>query len=139
MQLVWLGCAWLAGVALGQGLLDWWPVVVVGVAALVALGVLYPEWRGRLAWAALLLAALALGAWRAGQARVEAADLPPGEIEAARGVVVGWPERESRGAWAPVQVEEVRIAGEWRGGAARGRGGPPPPPPPSRGGPRAAA
>ena len=122
MQLVWLGCAWLAGVALGPGALDWWPVVAVCVAALVALGVLYPEWRRPLAWAAILVAVLTLGAWRAGQARAEeAADLPVGEIEAVRGVVAGWPERGNRGAWAPVTVEEVRIGGEWRGGTARVR------------------
>lgn len=121
MRLIWLGGAWLVGIALGPGAWGWWPPALCGGAALLALAVLYPGWRGRLLFAALTLATLALGAWRGGAVRLEPADLPAGTIEAVRGTVVGWPERANRGDRAALAVEEVRIAGRWQGAAARVR------------------
>ncbi|HEX5503886.1 MAG TPA: ComEC/Rec2 family competence protein [Thermomicrobiales bacterium] len=130
---VWLGGAWLAGVALGLAGADWWPAAGCGGAALLALAALYPERRRGLLWAALLVGALALGAGRAGLGRPTPADLPPGEIEAARGVVVAWPERGDRGDRLVVAVDQVRIAGRWQGGAARVSVDAPPYPPAWRG------
>ena len=49
--------------------------IILGLAAL------YPEWRRPLLYAALLLATVALGSWRAGLVHQDAADLPGGQIE----------------------------------------------------------
>lgn len=119
MRLIWLGGAWLAGVAMGGRLLAWWPPLLCAGLALPALAGLHPARRRALLGAAALLAMLMLGAWRAGSVPHIPADLPPGRIEAVRGRVEGWPERGNEADRAIVAVEEVLIAGEWRGAAAR--------------------
>ncbi|HET8630426.1 MAG TPA: ComEC/Rec2 family competence protein [Thermomicrobiales bacterium] len=130
---VWLGGAWLAGVGLGLVGADLGPAVGCAGAAVLALAALYPEWRRRLLWVALLVGALALGAARAGLGRPATADLPAGEIEAARGVVIASRERGDRGDRLVVAVDAVRIAGRWRGGEARISVDVPPYPPAWRG------
>ena len=121
MALIWLGCAWLLGVALGPVAREWWPPALCGGLAGLTLAALYPERRRLLLGALVLLAVLALGAWRAGPSGTEPADLPPGAIEAARGTVVDWPERGNRNDRAMVAIDAVRVAGEWRGATARAR------------------
>lgn len=110
------GCAWLAGMALGLGSDGrWWPLTAWVGAASLALAVLYPEWRRVLLAGLALLVTLWLGSWRAGLLRYDPADLPTGVIEAVRGRVTDWPARGDRGDVAVVAIEEVRIAGVWRG------------------------
>lgn len=134
MWLILLSCAWLTGIALGLGGdPGWWPLVVWAAAALAALTALYPErWRPLLAGVALLTV-LFLGGWRARLVHHDPADLPAGQIEAVRGHVADWPARGDRGDVATVAVTEVRIAGEWRGGAALVRADLPPAPAVGRG------
>ena len=117
MHLVWFGGAWLVGVALGPG--GWWWPLLFGGVTLLGFAALYPEWRRPLLYAALLLATVALGSWRAGLVHQDAADLPAGQIEAARGVVVDWPDEGNRTVRATIAVDEVRVDGRWRGAAAR--------------------
>ena len=119
MRLIWLGSAWLVGVALGPRASAWWPPALCIVLALLALAALYPLWRRLLLTAALLLVVLALGTWRGSAARTPPADLPRGEIEAVRGRVTDWPEGRGHGNRATVLVDEVRIAGRWQGALAR--------------------
>ncbi len=121
MRLIWLGAAWLAGVALGARLYGWWPLALCGGLALIALAGLHPAHRRPLLGATVLLLVLALGAWRAGSIRPAPADLPAGPIEAVRGTVAEWPERGNREDRAIVAVEEARVAGRWLGATARVR------------------
>lgn len=123
MRLIWLGGAWLAGIALGLGrdLGPWWgPVGWVGLALLALVLLLPGHWRIILALA-VVLSAVALGAWRASLVRYPPADLPPGTLTAIRGRVLNWPTSGDRSDTAVVAVEAVRIGGAWRGGTARMR------------------
>jgi competence protein ComEC len=121
VRLIWLGGAWLAGIALGLGRdLGPWQAAAGWVAlALLALALLLPQWWRALLAAALLLAAVTLGAWRATLVRYPPADLPPGTITAIRGQVLDWPVRGAESDTAVVAVEAVRIADAWQGGEAR--------------------
>lgn len=123
MGLIWLGAAWLAGIALGYGRdpRPWWPVALWLGVALVAGAALARRGRAALLWAALALACLALASWRTTLVAPAAAALPEGAIEALRGEVADWPARGDRGDTAIVAVAAVRIDGTWRDAGARVR------------------
>lgn len=119
MRLVWLGSAWLLGLAGGASLRPWWPVGLCAGLALLALAGLYQEWRRVILPSVALLVVVALGVWRGGALRTPAADLPAGQIEAARGRVLDWPDRRDRGSRMIVALDSVKIDGRWHGASAR--------------------
>lgn len=119
MSLVWLGGAWLAGIALGLAGDGWWRAPTMLGTALVAFATLYPEYRRRML--PLLLAPLivAAAAWRADLGRPAPARLPSGTIDAVRGVIVDWPVRGGRDSRATLRLTAARADGAWS--AARGQ------------------
>ena len=126
MGLIWLGGAWLVGLALGYGreLRPWWPSICWLGLALLATAALAPRFRRILLWSALALVVLALATWRTTLLHPTIATLPTdpsATIEALRGQVVEWPRRGDRSDTAIVAVEEVRVGGVWRGATARVR------------------
>lgn len=113
MSLVWLGGAWLAGVALGLGGGAWWRVPTMVGLALVACVALYPEYRRRTLPLLLLPLVVATAAWRADPARPAPARLPAGKIDAVRGVIADWPVRGGRDARATLRLTAARANGAW--------------------------
>jgi competence protein ComEC len=121
MTIVWLGVAWLSGIALGRQLTGWWPLALWWLVVLVALAVRYPSWRRIWRGGAVLIVVALTGAWRAGTIRTPPADLPPGQIAALRGQVLDWPEQGNSGVTATIALDAVRIGDTWQGGTARVR------------------
>lgn len=123
MGLIWLGAAWLAGIALGYGrdVRPWWPVALwLGVALAAAAGLL-PRQRRALLRGVAALAVLVLATWRTTLIVPTAANLPDGTIVALRGQVVEWPTRGDRSDTAIVAVEEARVGPTWHAASARVR------------------
>jgi competence protein ComEC len=123
MGLIWLGAAWLAGIALGYGrdLRPWWPAALWLAVALGGTAGLLPRRRWPLLWGLAAIAVLALAVWRTTLIAATVADLPTGTIVAVRGQVVEWPERGARSDTAIVAVEEARVGETWHPARARVR------------------
>lgn len=115
MGLIWLGAAWLSGIALGYGRdpRPWWPVALwLGVALGAAAGLL-PRQRRTLLWGLAGLAILALATWRTTLVTPTVASLPGGAIVGLRGQVVDWPERGDRTDTVTLAVNEARVGATW--------------------------
>ncbi len=116
MGLIWLGGAWLAGLALGYGRdpRPWWSLICWVALALSSAAVLAPRFRRPLLWSTLALVALTLATWRTTLLPAPVTTLPSDPIEALRGQVVEWPTRGDRSDAVIVAVAEIRVAGAWR-------------------------
>ena len=123
MGLIWLGLAWMIGIALGYGrdLRSWWPILGWLAVALLASATLWPRLRRTFLWATLLLGVCALAVWRVGLIAPTAATLPAGTISGLRGQVIDWPERGDRRDEAIVAVEAARVGTDWQPASARVR------------------
>jgi competence protein ComEC len=123
MGLIWIGAAWLAGIALGYGrdLRPWWPVALWLGVAMGAAAALLPRQRRLLLWGTAGLAILTLATWRTSLIAPTVADLPAGTIVAVRGQVADWPVRGDRSDTAIVAVEEARVGDTWYPASARVR------------------
>lgn len=121
MALIWLGSAWLAGLTMGHATGDWWRIPLLGGAALAGFAALYHEHRRRVLPLLLAPLLIAAGAYRADQARPAPARLPPGTIDAVRGVVVDWPVRGGRDTRATLRLSAARADGAWQDAAGQVR------------------
>jgi len=123
VTLVWLAAAWLIGLAAGLGGLvgPGWGAVAWAGLVLLALALLAPQRLRAIVLLGALLGAGALGLWRTTLSAPAVATLPVGEVVAIRGVVLDWPTRGAASDTALVAVEEARTATGWQAASARMR------------------
>jgi len=123
VALVWLAVAWLVGLACGLGGMagPGWGALAWAGLLLLALALLAPQQFRAIVLLGALLGAGALGLWRTTLSVPTVAVLPAGEIGVIRGVVLDWPTRGAMSDSASVAIEEARTATGWQPASARVR------------------
>jgi len=123
VALVWLAVAWLVGLAYGLGGTDGpgWGALAWAGLVLLALALLAPKQLRTIVLLGALLGTGTLGLWRTTLSAPPVASLPIGEIGAIRGVVLDWPTRGAASDTALLAIEEVRTGTGWGAASARVR------------------